>query len=55
MLPGSDIVVGEINGKRYVTAVSGSINKFYQLIEYIESNGIDNVKVVIEEKYEDYK
>ncbi|WP_430732683.1 DUF5675 family protein, partial [Campylobacter concisus] len=28
LLPGSDIVVGEINGKRYVTAVSGSINKF---------------------------
>ena len=55
LLPGSDVVVSEINGKRYVTGVSGSINKFYQLIEYIESNGIDNVKVVIEEKYEDYK
>ncbi|WP_462109347.1 DUF5675 family protein [Campylobacter concisus] len=55
LLPGSDVVVSEINGKRYVTGVSGSINKFYQLIEYIEINGIDNVKVVIEEKYEDYK
>ena len=55
LLPGSDVVVSEINGKRYVTGVSGNINKFYQLIEYIESNGIDNVKVVIEEKYEDYK
>ena len=55
LLPGSDIVVSEINGKKYVTGVSGSINKFYQLIEYIESNGIDNVKVIIEEKYEDYQ
>lgn len=55
LLPGSNITVEKVGNKKYVTAVRGSTTVFYQLISYIESKGIENVKLVITEKYEQYK
>jgi hypothetical protein len=55
LLPGGGITVATINNKKKVTGVTSSTDKFYDLIEYIESKGIENVKIIITEAYEDYK
>lgn len=55
LLPGNNITVEKIGKKKCVTAVTGSTIVFYQLISYIESKGIENIKLVITEKYEEYK
>jgi hypothetical protein len=55
LLPGQSIAVTTINNKKYATGVESSTDTFYKLIDYIEKQGIENVKIIITEKYEDYK
>ena len=54
LLPGNNITTTSINNKKYVTAVLDSTVQFFKLIDYIETKGIENVKIIITEDYEDY-
>jgi len=55
LLPGTNITVSTINNKKIVTGVTDSTTTFNKLIDIIEKQGIDNVKIIITENYEDYK
>ena len=41
-----------INGKDVIVGVSDSAGSFVKLIDYLETKGIENVKLVISENYE---
>ena len=49
LLPGDKL---KINGKNTIVGVSDSTGAFVKLIRYLESKGIENVKLVISENYE---
>lgn len=52
LLPGNGLMKRTINGKEVIVGVSDSAGAFVKLIDYLESKGIENVKLVISENYE---
>jgi hypothetical protein len=51
LLPGSGVTKQTVEGKECVTAVTGSTATFYALMDYIEGQGIENVKIEISENF----
>ena len=52
LLPGNGLMRRTINGKDVIVGVSDSAGAFVKLIDYLETKGIENVKLVISENYE---
>ena len=52
LLPGNGLMRRTINGKDVIVGVSDSTGAFVKLIDYLETKGIENVKLVISENYE---
>ena len=51
-MPGNGLMRRTINGKDVIVGVSDSAGAFVKLIDYLETKGIENVKLVISENYE---